>query len=304
MRIPPALIEPVTEVLRATAGDTSTFRGVFAVGGGCINQVACVETERGRYLLKWNVQPLPKMFLREADGLTLLRATNTVRVPVVFMAADMSDDHPAYIVLEWIEKGSGSAQSRSQAQLGMQLAALHRESAVARIPPLYGLEHDNYLGSTPQYNNMHTDWITFFREQRLRPQIDLAQQNGLLSGSRRQRLEQLLERVDTWLGRIEHRPSLLHGDLWGGNVLVTVDGSPVLIDPAISYGDREAELAYTELFGGFSRTFYQAYHEVWPIAPDYVERRDLYNLYHLLNHLNIFGSSYAADVDRVLARYL
>jgi fructosamine-3-kinase len=297
--IPPALREPLEIALRSYSDSTPICR-TQSVGSGCINNAHRVETEQGVYFLKWNDQPLPDMFLVEARGLELLRATNTLHVPTFITATNAIAQCPAHILMEWIENAPAPLRSGYQEVLGRQLAELHRSSA----PDAYGLDHDNYLGSTPQYNGWDDDWVRFFRERRLQPQIELAQRNGHLLTARRRGLERLAEQLERWLDGVERRPSLLHGDLWGGNVLVTSSGAPALIDPAVYYGDREAELAYTELFGGFNPRFYAAYAEVWPLAAGYAERRDMYNLYHLLNHLNIFGESYGAQVDAVVRRYV
>ncbi len=296
--LPAPLVTALTRTLQA-AGDHTALASVQAVGGGCINQAYRLTTARGIYFLKWNTQALPGMFPAEAHGLKLIQATGTIRVPAVVAVAEASADCPAYIVLEWLEHNGGTASQMDQALLGTQLAAMHRVTM-----PAYGLDHDNYLGSTPQYNGWDDDWIRFFQERRLRPQIELAQRNGRLTLRRRKGLERLLEQLDQWLSGIERQPALLHGDLWAGNVLSLPDGTPALIDPAISYGDREAELAYTGLFGGFHARFIAAYQEAWPLAPDYADRCDLYNLYHLLNHLNLFGESYGAQVDAVVQRYV
>jgi fructosamine-3-kinase len=199
-------------------------------------------------------------------------------------------------VLEWIE-ARGSKSGAAEA-LGEQLAQQHRTPGEA-----YGLDHDNYLGSNQQINQPTSSWIEFFRDRRLGFQTELAQRNGYLTARRAARLERLIARLANWIDESICMPSLLHGDLWGGNFLAGPNGEPVLIDPAVYYGDREAEMAFTELFGGFGTKFYAAYNAAWPLAPGYADRRDLYNLYHLLNHLNLFGEGYGGSVDAILQRY-
>jgi fructosamine-3-kinase len=291
--LPESLREAVTQAI-IYLGDPSSIHSVRSLGGGCINNAMRLETRNATYLLKWNSEPLPGMFTCEARGLEYLAATHTVRVPVVYASAEASDGHPAYILTEFLE-GSGT---NDQAKLGEELAELHRQV----VSPTYGLDHDNYLGATRQVNEPASDWIVFFTESRLRPQMELAIRNGHLSGDRRLRLEMLIDRLPELLGGYTPHPSLIHGDLWGGNVIPGPDG-PALIDPAVSYSDREAEIAYTELFGGFSTRFYAAYQQTWPLDPGYPQRRAVYNLYHLLNHLNLFGESYGYQVDQVLRRY-
>lgn len=296
--LPDTLQHAVAAALR-DLGDTTPIQQTQAVGGGCINHATRLATARATYLLKWNPAPLPNLFATEARGLALLQAAAAVRVPAVLATAEATAAAPAYILLEWLDGPTPPTSPTAQAALGQQLAALHRATAAA-----YGLDHDNYLGSSPQYNGWQPDWVAFFRERRLMPQTALAAQHGLLPTARRRRLERLIARLDEWLVGVERRPALLHGDLWGGNVIAGPGGPPALIDPAAYYGDREAEMAYTQLFGGFSSHFYRAYQEHWPLAPGYPDRRDLYNLYHLLNHLNIFGEGYGAQVDRVVAHYV
>ncbi len=170
------------------------------------------------------------------------------------------------------------------------------------IASQYGLDHDNFIGANPQPNQAADNWVDFFGQQRLAFQMELARQNGYLPAQRAKLLEKLLVRLNDLLPS-QPPASLLHGDLWGGNWLVTEAGEAALIDPAVYYGDRESELAFTELFGGFPSAFYVAYNETWPLDHDYRKRRDLYNLYHLLNHLNLFGESYGGAVDSVLRQY-
>jgi fructosamine-3-kinase len=275
----------------ALEANVGPIQSITAVGGGDINEAARVETADARYFVKWNYRPRPRMFQVEARGLNLLAATNALRIPRVVAVIDQ----PAALVLEWIDLGSNKTTAADA--LGRGLAQQHRSTAEQ-----YGLDHDNYIGSTPQRNTPARSWIAFYRDQRLGTQRDLAQHNGHLTPDRARRLDRVLEHLDQWIDD-DVVPSLLHGDLWGGNTLIDAQGSPVLIDPAVYYGDREAEIAFTELFGGFSARFYAAYNEVWPLDRGYADRRDLYNLYHLLNHLNLFGEGYGGSVDAILRHY-
>jgi fructosamine-3-kinase len=193
--------------------------------------------------------------------------------------------------------GRGADSDSSAATLGRNLAALHQVTAEE-----YGLDHNNFIGASPQPNTPTANWVTFFRDKRLGFQMSLAEQRGYLTSRRARLLERIGARLEEWLPA---RPpaSLLHGDLWGGNWLTTDAGEPALIDPAVYYGHREADLAFTHLFGGFPPTFYAAYQQSWPLTEGYEARQDLYNLYHLLNHLNLFGESYGSGVDAILLRY-
>jgi fructosamine-3-kinase len=270
---------------------------VTQVGGGDISQAARVDLADGRKaLVKWQPTAASGLFIAERRGLDRLRAAGALRVPQVLAQAEATTDLPAFIVLEWLD--SGSKSSSSAELLGTDLAVLHRVTAAS-----FGLDHDNFIGANPQSNRPTGDWVTFFREQRLGFQMKLAQRNGLLPAERARRLESLLNRLSDWLPA-QPPASLLHGDLWGGNWLATTSGEPVLIDPAIYYGHRETDLAFSGLFGGFPPTFYAAYQAAWPLDSGYAERKDLYNLYHLLNHLNLFGEGYGGSVDSILRRYV
>ncbi|MCB9107658.1 MAG: fructosamine kinase family protein [Anaerolineales bacterium] len=269
---------------------------VVPIGGGDISQAARVRSADGvEVLVTWRSGPPTGLFTAERRGLDLLRSPGALRVPQVFDQREAAGPCPAYIVMEWL--GQSSTTPQVAEALGRGLAAMHRTTAET-----YGLDHDNFIGANPQSNRQTTNWVTFFGEQRLGFQMELAAKNGYLPRQRAERLEKLLARLDQWLPT-SPPASLLHGDLWGGNWLTTASGDPALIDPAVYYGDRETDLAFTELFGGFSSAFYAAYNDSWPLDPGYNERKDLYNLYHLLNHLNLFGHSYGGSVDRVLPRY-
>jgi fructosamine-3-kinase len=303
----------IAEALRQ-AGDTTPLRAHVAVSGGSISRALRLRTEGGEYLLKSGGCGLPGFFAAEARGLELLAATRAVRVPAVLAYHDGVPPSPepsnlqtfkpsnldtSFILLEWLAAPPQADRSGAADLLGTQLAALHRAAA-----PDYGLDHDNYIGATPQPNGWMPSWLAFFRERRLGFQAELARRAGLLAGQRAHRLEQLLGRLERWIDDRLIQPALLHGDLWGGNFIVGPGGAPALIDPAVSYGDREADLAFTTLFGGFPERFYRAYHEAWPLPDGWQERRALYNLYHLLNHLNLFCESYGAEVDAILRRYV
>jgi fructosamine-3-kinase len=294
IHLPTPLRETVSLALNRL-GDPGPLVSARALGGGCINNALRLETHTGPYLLKWNAAALPGMFTCEARGLDLLAATHTVRVPAVYAVQEAQTGCPAFILTEFLEGPSGG----DQATLGEQLAELHRVGTA----PTYGLDHNNYLGSSYQVNTPSADWADFFASARLIPQMELARKNGRLTTERGPRLERLIKRLPALLGGVEPIPSLIHGDLWGGNVIPGPQ-SLALIDPAVSYSDREAEIAYTLLFGGFSQRFYAAYQAAWPLDPGFGERGELYNLYHLLNHLNLFGESYASQVDAIIRRYL
>jgi fructosamine-3-kinase len=265
------------------------------MGGGSICRAAKITlTAGGPVLVKWR-DGLPGMFTAERRGLELLRAANALRIPAVLAQQEASAAGPAFIAMEWLPRGPNTPSAEEA--LGRGLARLHRVTG-----PAFGLDHPNYIGANPQPNTPADNWVDFFGGQRLGFQLELLGQNGYLTTGRRRGLERLIARLGDWLPA---RPeaSLLHGDLWGGNWLTTAEGVPALIDPAVYYGHREADLAFTELFGGFSATFYGAYTQAWPLAGGYRERKELYNLYHLLNHLNLFGEGYGGGVDAILQKY-
>jgi len=265
------------------------------VSGGSIN--TCYRWPAVPKAMFVKVGPLASQgaFAAEAAGLAALGAARALRVPQVLACAHT--DAAAFLALEWIEAGPASVAC--ERRLGEGLAALHAATA-----PRFGWERDNTIGSTPQLNGWTDGWAEFLRERRLRPQLELAAHNGfaaLLSvpGNR------LLESLPVLLSDHVAAASLLHGDLWGGNWLASSSGEPVIFDPAVYYGDREADLAMTRLFGGFGAAFYRAYEALAPLPPGAALRSELYNLYHVLNHANMFGGGYARQargiIDRLLA---
>jgi fructosamine-3-kinase len=235
------------------------------------------------------------MLEAEAAGLQELASAGAVRVPRV-LAMGVAGEH-AYLALEWIDLGTASA-SASQGRLGTELARQHRRTAER-----FGWHRDNAIGSTPQVNAWSSSWPDFFRDARLRYQLCLAEDNGF-GGRLQERGGALLGRVGDFFVDHQPPPSLLHGDLWGGNAGVDANGAPVIFDPAVYYGDREADLAMTRLFGGFSSSFYTAYEAAWPLPPSARSRVGLYNLYHVLNHLNLFGGGYLRQAESIIDRLL
>lgn len=260
-----------------------------AVAGGCISNGVRIKTSQGgRFFLKTNSETPEDMFGREAEGLEALRAAGELRVPQAHLhGAD-------FLLLEDLAPASRSREYWTT--FGQQLAGLHNHT-----DERFGFEHDNYIGSTPQPNTWTDDGYAFFAEQRLGFQAQLAAERGLLSYSEVGQVERISARLAELIP--EQPASLIHGDLWGGNAIADVHGQPALIDPAAHYGWAEAELGMTALFGGFGAAFYAAYEEARPLESGYQERFPLYNLYHLLNHLNLFGSGYHGQVKAILDRY-
>lgn len=257
-------------------------------GGGCINRAQTLDGRDGRrFFVKLNDARRADMFAAEAEGLAEIQSTGAVRVPRPICHGVA--DGQAWLVLEHLDLGGRG----SGAELGRRLAGLHRHTR-----DLFGWRRDNTIGATPQPNDSDPDWIGFYRQRRLGYQLDLAARRGIgrqvAAGG-----ERLLDRLEGFFPGYRPVPSLLHGDLWGGNYGYA-DGEPVLFDPAVYYGDREADLAMTELFGGFPADFYAAYREAWPLDAGYATRRTLYNLYHVLNHYNLFGGGYAGQAGRMI----
>ena len=280
-------------ITRAT-GETFRSEGRQGVGGGCINSAEILEGGGRRYFVKHNDAACLDMFAAESDGLVEITGSMSVRVPQPVCSG--THGGRAFLVLEYLDIGHG--HGITDEILGHQLAAMHRTTC-----DHFGWWRDNTIGSTPQINAREHDWVTFWREHRLRFQLDLAARNGQ-GGSLLRRGEQLLERLLAFFAGYRPLPSLLHGDLWGGNHAALRDGTPVVFDPAVYYGDREADIAMTEMFGGFGSGFHVAYREAWPLDPGYRVRRDLYNLYHVLNHLNLFGGGYREQAQQLIDRLL
>lgn len=292
---------PDTPTWEAIAADisrasdrTGRCTSVDPVAGGCIHAAWRVRHPSGTWLVKTHDAAGLPLFEAEADGLEALRRAGALAVPAPLTFG--RDDRCAWLVLEWLDLVP--ARGALGAALGHGLALQHGVTG-----PHFGWHRDNFLGTTPQPNGPMPDWAGFFRDRRLAFQIDLAEHRGH-GGAWIDRARRLLERVPALLADRVPEPSLLHGDLWSGNAAALRDGRGAVYDPAVHFGDREADLAMTELFGGFDDAFYRAYDAVWPREAGYAERRDLYQLYHVLNHLNLFGNSYAAQTSRLIDRLL
>ena len=288
-------LETIGEQLAARLAQRVDPRPAGRVHGGCISECYRWRSESGWLFVKIADSSRFSMLEAEAAGLEELAEAAAVRVPRV-LELGSAGEH-AYLALEWIDLASGSSDS-AQARLGEQLARQHRKSAER-----FGWHRDNTIGSTPQVNPWSSSWLGFFRDSRLRFQLELAERNGF-GGRLQVRGRELLDRIDTFFADHQPASSLLHGDLWGGNAAADGRGAPVIFDPAVYYGDREADLAMTRLFGGFSTAFYSAYEAAWPLPESARSRVDLYNLYHVLNHLNLFGGGYARQAESMIERLL
>jgi protein-ribulosamine 3-kinase len=293
-KVLPMTWQSIVEQIESATGSTFKLVNARPLAGGDINSAYCLQGVDKSYFVKLNRADTIDMFAAEAAGLTELASTRTVRIP--YPVAHGISAANAFLVLEYIEFGASS--KTSDRLLWQQLALLHQQQQ-----PYFGWHRNNTIGSTPQPNNRNEDWIEFWRAQRLQHQLNLAEAKG--HGGRLQASgEQLCDKLALFFDGYQPHPSLLHGDLWGGNAATDKLGNPVMFDPACYYGDREADLAMTELFGGFSPDFYAAYREAYPVDQGYNTRKSLYNLYHILNHLNLFGGSYLRQAENMIANLL
>jgi protein-ribulosamine 3-kinase len=269
-------------------------RATTALSAGTFSRCMRYETARGPVFVKQGPVSAEAMFAAEAAGLIALARAQAVRTPGVLATGTCADG--AFLALEWIDLGG--ATKASEALLGEQLAWQHRSTQRQ-----FGWDRDNTIGSTPQPNEWCAQWIEFLRERRLRWQLELAARNAAAAHTI-ERGQLLCELLDAFFSSYDPTPSLLHGDLWGGNWGTDADGAPVIFDPAVYYGDREADIAMTRLFGGFGHAFYTAYQSTWPLDPAAGTRGTLYNLYHVLNHYNLFGGSYLSQAHSMIERLL
>ncbi|MEO0757218.1 MAG: fructosamine kinase family protein [Cyanobacteria bacterium J06648_16] len=280
------------EIAKAT-GQPFQIQSRRSIGGGCINEAHQVSDGCQSYFVKFNQTHKEGMFAAEFDGLREMHQSQTIRVPQPIGYGSLEGGGPAYIAMEWLPLGGNS--SAAWAEMGRQLAAMHRTTSEKG----FGWHRSNTIGETPQLNEWDTDWVRFFQERRLGYQFQL----GRRRGGRCPKADQLLDALPKLLNH-DPIPSLLHGDLWSGNAAVTEDGEPVILDPATYYGDREADIAMTELFGRFPRPFYDAYNDTFPLDAGYEQRRTVYNLYHIVNHFNLFGGGYLSQANRMIDQIL
>ncbi|WP_174763995.1 fructosamine kinase family protein [Anabaena sp. UHCC 0253] len=264
----------------------------LSISGGCINQGYAVSDGKLTYFVKLNQATKAEMFAAEMLGLQQMYTTGTIRVPKPLCWGTTGNS--SYIVLEWLEMTTGN--NKSWQEMGRKLAAMHKITSNQG----FGWDMNNTIGSTPQINNLSNSWIEFYTQHRLGYQFKLAKRRG----GNFPLEDKLLTAIPELLANHQIKPSLVHGDLWGGNAGFTVESEPVIFDPATYFGDREVDIAMTELFGGFPPTFYQGYEEIFPLDTGYENRKILYNLYHVLNHFNLFGGSYGSQANRMIEKIL
>jgi fructosamine-3-kinase len=284
----------VQSVLGRALGQPVRIDRRTPLGGGDISQVERLDTTAGRFVLKSDRHAIAGLFRAEAEGLAALAASGTsLRVPQVVACRN---EAPSFLILE--DLGHGRCRPDDDERFGRGLAELHRAGA-----DRFGFAQDNFCGATPQPNPWTDRWVDFYGRARLGHQLELADRSGLLSVNERQQVERLIARLDSWLTEPAEGPALIHGDLWSGNRHVSADGTPAVIDPAASYAHREAELGMMTLFGSFSSRVFAAYEEAFPLEAEWRDRNPLYQLYHLMNHLNLFGPGYHGQVMTVVRRF-
>lgn len=290
MRIPAGVGPAVSSVLGEALGENVSISDFTPASGGCINNGGTIRTTEGSFFVKWNSATVyPGMFAAEAKGLGLLGNPAGLKIPAVSAVGQAEGNQ--FIIMEHIE--SRMRKPDFWEDLGTGLAVLH-----GNTQPAFGLDHDNYIGSLPQHNKTHPSWTEFFIEERLQPMLHLLRDRGDVDSSLMAMTERLFAKLDGFFP--QEAPALIHGDLWSGNLMVGSSGEPCLIDPAVYYGHREAELSFTRLFGGFQRNFYDAYNAAFPLESDFNERVDVYNLYPLLVHANLFGGGYLEQAESIV----
>lgn len=298
----PPHFSSIESALSSLFGKGTQIAQTNRISGGDINEAYGLTLTNGMHIfMKSNTRENAAFFTAESAGLHAIAQTKSIGTPRI-LCSGTEEGKPGYsfLLLEFIN-GTNRIPGYWET-FARQLAAMHQSPAADFVPHgKYGFLHDNFIGAGNQRNTPQESWISFFRNCRLKPQFQCAA--NYFDADGKKRITKLLDRLDDFLIEPEH-PSLLHGDLWSGNFLTGNDGRAWLIDPASYVGHAEADIAMTELFGGFSPAFYDAYQKAAPMQPGYHDRRDLYNLYHLLNHLNLFGGAYLSSVKRVIRKYV
>ena len=287
----------LANVISDATAQPFTFQNHSTVGGGCINTAYRIASNNKSYFVKFNRSDRLNMFEAESDGLIELAKADAVLVPLPVCTGVL--EQSSFIVMDDLTLSSAGSMSA----FARQLIKLHRYNPPTDSSQTFGWSRDNTIGSTLQVNTQSDNWITFWNTQRLGYQLTLAKERGA-SQSLLDKAERIQADIKIFFHGYQPLASLLHGDLWSGNFAFTQSGEPVIFDPAIYYGDREADIAMTELFGGFSRDFYEEYNRIWPLDDNYRIRKDLYNLYHILNHFNMFGGSYGSQAEQICGRLL
>lgn len=284
-----------TEIAQAISQETGqqfAIANTKSVSGGCINQGYQVSSKDRAYFIKLNDASKIEMFAAEALGLQQMYATQTISVPQPICWGTAANH--SYIVLQWLDLGG--ANNQSWKAMGHKLAAMHRVGTNKK----FGWSQNNTIGSTPQINTWMDNWADFFAEQRIGYQLKLAKRRGGNFPDSNQLINAVRNKLAEW----KPPSSLVHGDLWSGNAAIGSDSAPIIFDPATYYGDRETDIAMTELFGGFPTAFYDGYNEAWELDSGYRHRKSIYNLYHVLNHFNLFGGGYANQAKTIIQQLI
>lgn len=279
----------ISQKISQTIGQNFEITQRRSISGGCINQGYSLSDGNLTYFVKLNQATKVEMFAAEAQGLQEILATNTIKVPSPLCWGTTQNN--SYLVMEWLEFNDGN--SGSWEMMGQNLAKMHK----VKVSEQFGWGFNNTIGSTPQINTLTANWADFFAEFRIGYQLKLAQRRGFMIPplpplNKGGDIHAFITIIREILSDHNPQPSLVHGDLWSGNAAITEEGEPVILDPATYYGDREVDLAMTELFGGFPSAFYRGYNQEWPLDQGYQQRKTIYNLYHILNHFNLFGGGY------------
>lgn len=287
------LNEIYEQVLFECLGFGTKLKSASLVAAGNHNQGIQLESSEGFFFLKLNFDHERDILFKESTGLKLLKESTFLKVPSTFGAGRIGDYN--YLLTEFIR--TGRSQLEYWENLGLGLAHLHLTHAEK-----FGLEEDNYIATIPQKNNQSSNWGDFFIQERLDPLVGKAYFEQLIPLDFLKKFQEIYPKIDSYFPK--EKPALVHGDLWSGNVLITSEGEPCLIDPAIYYGHREMDLAFSKLFGGFDAVFYESYESVFPIEPEFERRMAIYNLYPLLVHLNLFGTSYLPSIERTVTKLI